>query len=96
MNPVKLVAAWGVKCYDWDDSIDSASTSGFTKELPDDDRILTSWHENETISDVLNYLKHCDGFNNCDDGPIHVLIVGDSLCRLSEIESQICIFNDGA
>ena len=49
-----FMMAWGLECSAWDDSVDHANLTAFNyQEIPDDKFVLTSWHENEPLSEVL-------------------------------------------
>ena len=86
-TPVKWVAAWGAKCSLWDDAIDLAVLAAFPDGIPDDRHIMTTWHEDDELSDILNYLTHVGE----DDDPdmVHVLVVGNVLRSQFEIENML-------
>ena len=90
-TPVRSVAAWGSKCSLWDDAIDWAVIAAFPDGIPDDGHVMTTWHENEEISDVLNFLIHTGNF---EDG-VHVLIVGNVSFRQSEVDDFLRRNSDG-
>ena len=53
------MAAWGIDCSDWDDSVDFAVVEKFNYgEVPDSEFVITTWHEDETMSDALFFLKN--------------------------------------
>ena len=56
----RYMMAWGKECGLWDDSVDIASleVSDF-KEGPDEDFVMTTWHEHDQIQDVLWYSNRC-------------------------------------
>lgn len=46
--------AWGVACEAWHDAVDWAVLETFDfGEIPDDRFVMTTWHDNEALSDVL-------------------------------------------
>ena len=46
--------AWGNDCSLWDDSVDVANLNAYNYEdIPDDKSIVTTWHDNEPLSDVF-------------------------------------------
>jgi hypothetical protein len=50
--------AWGADCLLWDDSIDFANIDKFDPEsIPDDQFVMTTWHDDETLEDVLFFAK---------------------------------------
>lgn len=52
--------AWGVDCSSWDDSVDWANLDQFDYgEIPDDQFVMTTWHEDEGLDDVFWYAKIC-------------------------------------
>ncbi len=51
--------AWGTDCSSWDDSVDAANLEKFNfNELPEDKSIMTTWHENEPLKEVLWFAKN--------------------------------------
>ena len=64
----------GFKCSSWDESIDLAVISTDPDFNPPDDRVvMTTWHQDEPIPDVVEYFR----WNTCFDDflPRHFLIV---------------------
>lgn len=50
--------AWGLKCTEWDDSVDHANLEKFYyKDIPDEARVMTTWHENQTLKEVFRFAK---------------------------------------
>lgn len=50
--------AWGVDCSSWDDSVDYANILNCEfDEIPDDESIMTTWHEKEPLSEVFEFSK---------------------------------------
>jgi hypothetical protein len=62
--------ACGLNCNAWDDSVDFANIEQFNYgEIPEDELVMTSCHEDETLNDVFyrakNSAKHaCVDFSN--------------------------------
>lgn len=51
--------AWGVACRSWDDSVDNASLSASDfGEVPDDQFVITTWHDSEPLSETLWFAAH--------------------------------------
>lgn len=50
--------AWGKGCSSWDDSVDLANILKFDGEIPDNHLVTTTWHENESLSDVFWFCKY--------------------------------------
>ncbi len=52
--------AWGNDGTLWDDSVDMANLELFDfKDVPDDKLVMTTWHDNETLSEVVDFSKEC-------------------------------------
>jgi hypothetical protein len=50
----RYMLAWGPDCSSWDDSVDYANIlKFFPEEIPDDEYVMTTWHENQTLEDVF-------------------------------------------
>jgi hypothetical protein len=51
--------AWGVNCSSWDDSVDIANLEQWDyKDIPDDENVVTTWHENEPRSEAFEFAKY--------------------------------------
>lgn len=62
----RYMMAWGNDCSRWDDDVDQANRErmGFL-EIPEHGEIMTTWHAEETLDEVLWFAKTCayfDGF----------------------------------
>ena len=52
--------AWGIDCSSWDDSVDYANLRQFDYEdIPDEDFVMTTWHDDEPISEVFFHCLMC-------------------------------------
>ncbi len=52
--------AWGEDCSAWDDSVDEANLEAFSfEDIPEDSSVMTTWHEDESLSEVFWYCKNC-------------------------------------
>lgn len=50
----RYMMAWGRECSVWDDSIDHANLRQFDYgNIPDDDCVMTTWHENDSLREVF-------------------------------------------
>ena len=50
--------AWGRECSTWDDSVDWANIDRFgERPIPHDEFVVTSWHEDESLSEVFCFAK---------------------------------------
>ncbi len=53
------MSAWGLECSLWDDSVDFANLDAFAfGDIPDDKFVMTTWHEDEPLSEVLWFAGH--------------------------------------
>lgn len=54
----RYMMAWGAACSSWDDSVDEANLEQFDHgEIPEDEFIMTTWHDDESLEDVLRFAK---------------------------------------
>jgi hypothetical protein len=54
------VVAWGVDCEKWHDSVDWAVLEVFKNgDIPDDRFVMTTWHNNEPLSEALWFVGQC-------------------------------------
>lgn len=52
--------AWGDQCTSWDDSVDIANIELFNyKEIPEDQFVMTTWHEDEPVEEVFWFAQNC-------------------------------------
>ena len=52
------MAAWGIECSTWDDSVDYANLEEFSYgDVPEDRFVMTTWHEKETLDEVMAFVK---------------------------------------
>ena len=50
--------AWGDECESWDDSVDMANLETFDfGDVPDEEEVMTTWHESEPLEDVFRFAK---------------------------------------
>ncbi|WP_456107224.1 DUF7684 family protein [Peristeroidobacter agariperforans] len=50
--------AWGPGCSSWDDSVDLANLEQFDfRDVPEDNFVMTTWHESESLSEVFGFSK---------------------------------------
>jgi hypothetical protein len=50
--------AWGIDCSSWDDSVDIAALEADDyADVPDERFVMTTWHKNETLSEVFDFAK---------------------------------------
>lgn len=52
--------AWGRDCSSWDDSVDFANLENFNfEEVPEDEFVMTTWHDDELMDEVFWFSKYC-------------------------------------
>jgi hypothetical protein len=52
--------AWGVAASSWDDAIDWANIAKFSgTAVPESGFVMTTWHDDETLSEVFDYAVRC-------------------------------------
>lgn len=52
----RYMMAWGLKCSDWDSSVDEANLAIFDyREIPDNDQVITTWHANEPLVEAFEF-----------------------------------------
>jgi hypothetical protein len=69
--------AWGLDCSLWDDSVDYANIEKFeTDEIPDEQFVMTTWHTDDTLEEVLRFAK-IDAASSYADEPLTDLLVLD-------------------
>lgn len=73
----------GHQCSKWDDSIDLAYLATSPDFSPPDERfVMTTWHEDEPLEDVIHFFRCCTAFDSFT--PRHYLTVilgGDEKMR---------------
>lgn len=56
----RYMMAWGIKCSDWDDSVDDANLAMFNYgEVPDEEFVMTTWHENNSLQETFWFSERC-------------------------------------
>lgn len=81
--------AWGVECSSWDDSVDWASIhANDYQETSDEKFVITTWHDDETLEEVLWYAKFTASHPVHELKNLVVIYIAneahDDLCRLYE------------
>ena len=67
--------AWGKDCSLWDDAVDVVNLEAYDwKDIPDDKSIMTTWHDDESLEDVLWFATHSATHNSV---PLNHLIILD-------------------
>lgn len=82
----RYVLAWGIDSSSWDDSVDMAFIATDPEFNPPNDRmVMTTWHDNETIDDVVWFALMNTNFDCHKFHDYLALMIGDS----PEIESEV-------
>ena len=69
--------AWGLDCSLWDDSVDYANIEKFGDGgIPDDQLVMTTWHTDDSLEDVVRFAK-IDAIFSYTDEPLTKLLVLD-------------------
>ncbi|WP_425511283.1 DUF7684 family protein [Pseudomarimonas salicorniae] len=71
--------AWGARCSSWDDSVDHANLEAVGFEaIPEGADVMTTWHENESLQEVMWFAKSCAFHSSVDLTRTIILHVGES------------------
>jgi hypothetical protein len=55
----RYMMAWGLRCSDWDDSVDLANLAMFDfGEVSDDNFVMTTWHVKGALLEVFWFSEH--------------------------------------
>lgn len=82
----RYMLAWGRNATSWDDSVDLAIISTDPDFNPSEERhVMTTWHDNETIEDVIGFAIHNTNFDSHDFHDYLALMIGTN----SENESEL-------
>ena len=52
--------AWGIDCSSWDDAVDDAHLEKYDydyEQIPEDDFVITTWHDDDPLPVVFRYAK---------------------------------------
>ncbi|MEJ2575607.1 MAG: hypothetical protein P8106_02695 [Gammaproteobacteria bacterium] len=75
----RYMIAWGAGCRSWDSSVDVANLEQFDYgDIPDDDFIMTTWHDNEALEQVLCFAKTSANHPTLDLQNVLFLHIGPS------------------
>jgi hypothetical protein len=66
--------AWGCDCSLWDDDVDEANGETFNwGEIPDNKFVMTTWHEDEALDEVLWFAKFAANHPNVEISNVLIL-----------------------
>ncbi|GKX35352.1 MAG: hypothetical protein MnENMB40S_29700 [Rhizobiaceae bacterium MnEN-MB40S] len=80
--------AWGRDCSLWDDSVDCANIEMFPGDKPDDKFVITTWHNDETLEDVVWFATFSASHSSVTLEKLVVLDIGPD-ARKDEISALI-------
>lgn len=82
--------AWGDGCSSWDDSVDIASLKNCNPDgCPEEDLIMTTWHDEEALEEVFWFAKHLAKQGTGELQDILLLHIG-TVDRKVEFERLYC------
>jgi len=74
----RYAVCWGHECSSWDTSIDCACIEAAEDfNPPDEDFIVTTWHDKESIEDTLEFWWMNTWFDDYESTRFGVLVIGD-------------------
>jgi hypothetical protein len=79
----------GYRCSTWDDSIDMASLEVNNFEFKDETFVMTTWHENESVEDVIFYGLMNTMFDDLVFSKYLILTVGSQADLYEQIHKAI-------
>ena len=82
----RYALAFGCTCSTWDDSIDLASIEA---EVPENRFVMTTWHEDEPIEDVVDFWWWNTAFDDFVPGNFGVFHIGSNLGLENRIWDRI-------
>lgn len=66
--------AWGIGCSAWDDSVDWAFLETYDfGAYPEEKFVMTTWHEDESLEEAVEFAKHCTEYSEVKLDDILVL-----------------------
>ena len=70
--------AWGIDCSAWDDSVDWAFLEFHdVNDCPEDQFVMTTWHTDETLEEIVEFAKHCTEYSDVRLDDILILDFAD-------------------
>ena len=71
--------AWGAHCSIWHDSVDGAVLEKFDfKDVPNDQFVMTTWHENEPLQETMWFAHFCASHGDIELQRFYVLHLAES------------------
>jgi hypothetical protein len=84
----RYLLAWGKDCEAWHDMVDDAALEAFDYEdVPDEHKVIATWHEDEDREEVFWFAKH-RAVHPSHSFKATVILDISSLSRKEEIEQE--------
>ena len=75
----RYAMTFGLNCENWHDAIDESLLEKFEfGDIPDDEFIMTTWHNDESLEDVIFFAKHAATHPSLDLERLVVFHFGES------------------
>lgn len=78
----------GYNSSNWDNSIDMADIKRNGGEVLDENLVLTTWHDNESLEDIVFFFLNNTSFGNFIANRLIVLLVGGNESVLNNIRNE--------
>ncbi len=89
----RYAVCWGHKCSAWDTAIDLAYIeTDETFSLPDETFVMTTWHEDESVEDAIDFWWMNTWFGDYESTRFAVLVIGadtDWFTKIQAITSEL-------
>ncbi len=79
----------GYNSSSWDNSIDMADIKRNGGEVIEDNLVMTTWHENEPLEDIVFFFLNLTSFGNFIAERFLVLVIGENILNLDNIRDEI-------
>lgn len=84
----RYMMAWGQNCSSWDDSVDWALLRNHDfSDVPDDRFVMTTWHDQETLSEAFEFCIVCAHHPTIDLPTVRIIDITE-VERGAEISSR--------
>lgn len=78
----------GHKSSSWDNSIDMSDIKRNGGEVLDENLVMTTWHDNEALEDVVFFFLNNTSFGNFIAENLVVVLIGDKELLLNDIRNE--------
>lgn len=72
----------------WDDSIDMADIKRNGGEVRDENLVMTTWHDDESLEDIVFFFLNNTSFGNFIADCLTVLVIGDDESILNDLQHE--------